>query len=436
MNQHCPRAGHARHARHYKTSPALIDQRFPVSRPWQMKFFLCAVFPACFPFGNHFHDFSALQLEAFAQRWREAAGTNFQAGFHDCLLVAKCSKQLELPEQLQPDSALFKEALRVSLQLFQEHYMRDPEALHLLAAPVLVELEDYMLRQAKNSTASLALWATHDTTILVLLAALGLWDGQWPPYTDTVVLELYTRTGEIPSEPAFFRFLHHGHPLHFPWCKHSQEAPIPGLCSVKYFLPPWIAPFRDLQRLREACGAMPKPSELDEVVGSEGGIVMQAGGDRRKQDMKWVKWVRGSKSKNEAIKDIAKPNVMGLMGFLSKICEILDDLSSCLVNKKWELDRLWQGARGRAVDFAGLLLERTLWTSRSQSHALGSWCPVGMRDTGLKWWTVLGGKEGRRCLREGMTCGVEDGWVFVWLDWYIGELREDLQEFARDSLVF
>ena len=69
--------------------------------------------------------------------------------------------------------------------------MRDPEALHLLAAPVLIELEHFMIMQATQGSPLLAMWATHDTTILVFLAALGVWDGQWPPYTDTVVLEVY-----------------------------------------------------------------------------------------------------------------------------------------------------------------------------------------------------------------------------------------------------
>ncbi|CAK9098608.1 unnamed protein product [Durusdinium trenchii] len=245
MNQHCPRAGHARHARHYKTSQALIEKRFP----------------------------------AFAKQWRLAAGTDFQAGFHDCLLVAKCSKQLELPEKLEPESSLFTEALRVSLLLFQEHYMHDPEALHLLAAPALVELEDFILRQAGNSM-PLALWATHDTTILVLLAALGLWNGQWPPYTDTLLIEVYVKTGEIPMEPAaFFRFLHHGHPVTFPWCE-TYFPELPGLCDVKSFLPPWIAPFRDLRRLRDACYTRVERGteasvELQELGGSAGNIAVK-----------------------------------------------------------------------------------------------------------------------------------------------------------------
>eukprot|EP00438_Fugacium_kawagutii_P007482 Skav230107 [mRNA] locus=scaffold283:180864:182225:- [translate_table: standard] len=205
----------------------------------------------------------------FAKRWKQAAGTDFQPGFKDCLLVAKCSEQreLQLPELLQPDSPLFREALQVALQMYQEHYMRDPVALHLLAAPALIELEHTMASMLSQTRQSLAMWATHDTTILVLLAALGLWNGQWPPYTDTLVLEVYRNdaTGE-----SYFRLLHHGNPLLLPWCETSQNEQahhsslVPGLCNVKSFLPPWIAPFRDMKLLREAC-AKASPIELDQT---------------------------------------------------------------------------------------------------------------------------------------------------------------------------
>lgn len=207
----------------------------------------------------------AFTAKDFAKRWKQAAGTDFQPGFKDCLLVAKCSEQqeLQLPELLQPGSPLFREALQVSLQMYQEHYMRDPVALHLLAAPSLLELEHTMASMLSQRGQSLAMWATHDTTILVLLAALGLWNGQWPPYTDTLVLEVYNSTGE-----SYFRLLHHGNPLLLPWCETSDvethhSSLLPGLCNVKSFLPPWIAPFRNMQLLREAC-AKASPIELDQ----------------------------------------------------------------------------------------------------------------------------------------------------------------------------
>ena len=209
------------------------------------------------------------ETQDFAKQWKQAAGTDFQPGFKDCLLVATCSDQreLRLPELLQPGSPLFQEALRVSLKMYQEHYLRDPEALHLLAAPVLIELENFMIKQATQSSPMLAMWATHDTTMLVLLAALGVWNGQWPPYTDTIVLEVYKETS-ISNSSAHFRFLHHGVPVVFPWCEsisNGQIPGVPGLCNLQSFLPPWIVPYRNMQHLREACAKTIKtdPMELD-----------------------------------------------------------------------------------------------------------------------------------------------------------------------------
>ncbi|CAJ1417306.1 unnamed protein product [Effrenium voratum] len=221
LNEPCPRAGQldARHARHYVSPSALIQRRFP----------------------------------DFARRWKAAAGTDFEAGFHDCLLVAKCSKQkqLGLPKDLQPDGPLYQEALRVSLQLFQEHYLRTPEAIRLLAAPMWLELESFLHQQAQNATPSLALWATHDTTILVMLTAMNLWDGQWPPYTDTLVLEVYREKASQGVPNAYVRLSHRETPLVLPWCQGS--APLPELCHVDSFLPPWLLPFRDEEHLRTAC---------------------------------------------------------------------------------------------------------------------------------------------------------------------------------------
>ena len=228
LNQHCPRVGHMRHARHFQTDPQIIERRFP----------------------------------SFARRWRDVAGTEFQASFKDCLLVAQCSGQqaLLLPEGLQPNSELFKEALTISLELFQEHFSKDDatvEQMQLLAAPALLELDQLLQHQAdETDSAAFALWATHDTTILVMLVALGLWDGQWPPYTDTLVLEVYKELKQQGSQRggrAFVRLLHGSTVLHLPWCKVHET--IPGLCSVESFLPPAIERFRDMKAYRRACNA-------------------------------------------------------------------------------------------------------------------------------------------------------------------------------------
>ena len=39
-------------------------------------------------------------------------------------------------------------------------------------------------------------YSTHDTTVAPLLCALGVWDGRWPPYASTVVVELLEDTSK------------------------------------------------------------------------------------------------------------------------------------------------------------------------------------------------------------------------------------------------
>ena len=257
LNQHCPRVGHMRHARHFKTDPQLIQSRFP----------------------------------SFARKWTNVTGTQFQASFKDCLLVAQCSKQeaLRAPEGLQPDSELFKEALTISLKLFQEHYSKDPETvkkMQLLAAPALMELDQVMQQQAQNARnvpnisstdhTPLALWATHDTTILVMLVALGLWDGQWPPYTDVLVLEVYETSD---GRGALFRLLHRSTVLQLPWCR-PESTQIPGLCSVTSFLPAAIQRFRDLKVYRQVCSTtealVPDATEQDAALAWPGASAASA----------------------------------------------------------------------------------------------------------------------------------------------------------------
>eukprot|EP00441_Pelagodinium_beii_P039708 CAMPEP_0197643758 /NCGR_PEP_ID=MMETSP1338-20131121/16964_1 /TAXON_ID=43686 ORGANISM="Pelagodinium beii, Strain RCC1491" /NCGR_SAMPLE_ID=MMETSP1338 /ASSEMBLY_ACC=CAM_ASM_000754 /LENGTH=497 /DNA_ID=CAMNT_0043217045 /DNA_START=35 /DNA_END=1528 /DNA_ORIENTATION=- len=230
LNQHCPRAGHARHARHYETTPEFVKERFP----------------------------------SFPARWRQAAGTDFQPNYNGCLLVAMCSGQeaLKLPAGLQPNSSLFQETLRNSLSLYQERYSKDKQAIRLLAAPVLAELEHFMLQQVTGSGPLMALWATHDSTIIIILSALGAWNGQWPPYTDTIVLEVYRESGVGKERRGFFRFLHHGTPITFPWCK-SAEKQVDGLCDVHQFLPAALARLRDPELLRSECA---KGEEATEAI--------------------------------------------------------------------------------------------------------------------------------------------------------------------------
>ncbi|NXG46186.1 PPA6 phosphatase, partial [Psilopogon haemacephalus] len=72
----------------------------------------------------------------------------------------------------------------------------------------------------------LILYASHDTTLIPLLVALGTFDHKWPRYAADVILELYQHQQ---SKEWFVRMLYHGEEQVVKGCRG-------GLCPLKEFL--------------------------------------------------------------------------------------------------------------------------------------------------------------------------------------------------------
>jgi len=64
----------------------------------------------------------------------------------------------------------------------------------------------------------LALYATHDNTLVNLLIAMDIWDGQWPTYAEALIVEAYRRKMHDGKEQGFVRILRRGKPLNFSAC--------------------------------------------------------------------------------------------------------------------------------------------------------------------------------------------------------------------------
>jgi hypothetical protein len=207
------------------------------------------------------HSTVDTNFPSFAKRWGAVAGTQFQANFKDCLNVAGCTMQkgLKLPIGLQPGTALFQEALKVSLAVYHKSYLRDVRAQQLLMAPALLELENFLTSQADGLGPLVAFWSTHDDTMVSMLVALGIWDGIWPPYTDSLVLEVYRSKND--HRRRYFRWVRFGKQLALPWCRGEAVGPS-GLCDVRSFLPKEIAVLRDTQRYAEEC-AIPNENQME-----------------------------------------------------------------------------------------------------------------------------------------------------------------------------
>ncbi|XP_053912439.1 lysophosphatidic acid phosphatase type 6 isoform X2 [Cuculus canorus] len=72
----------------------------------------------------------------------------------------------------------------------------------------------------------LILYASHDTTLIPLLVALGTFDRKWPPYAADVTLELYQHQQ---SKEWFVRMSYHGEEQVVKGCR-------AGLCPLEEFL--------------------------------------------------------------------------------------------------------------------------------------------------------------------------------------------------------
>jgi len=161
-----------------------------------------------------------------AQLWIDVTGTIFRPiSAKDCLTEAVCTPQ-PLPKGFTKE--LFSWAMYKSLKAQQMKFSSKPVVAKVLASQVLFDLQDMFEAQVKNngdaSAPPLALTSTHDTTLIQLLVAMDLWDGQWPTYAETLILEAYRNisAGEV---KASFRLLRRGKPLNIPACGGKTICP-------------------------------------------------------------------------------------------------------------------------------------------------------------------------------------------------------------------
>lgn len=174
----------------------------------------------------------------FARRWQQAVGSEFLAPFKDCLIIAACTGEamLRLHPALAGDEALFAEAMRVAGEMYADSYqLHNAEACRQLTAPLLLELRDFARGQARGERPRLALWGSHDTTMTAILVALGAWDRRWPPYSSSIILELYRAQSQ--PQRTLFRLLFQGQPLDLPACRARSEH---GLYDLEDLVPPAV----------------------------------------------------------------------------------------------------------------------------------------------------------------------------------------------------
>jgi hypothetical protein len=166
---------------------------------------------------------------------KQALGIGFQWEHAiDCLMTAKCSKQL-FPKAME--EGMFNSAIESSEKLAQVRYTFNHSYYSKLAVRnMLIEIYEGMLAAMTHEPGhkTFQLYSGGGDMLMAFLAAFegNVWDGKLPPYGAMVAIELFQLQIPSPTHPAgwmhAFRMLYNGKPVTVPGC--SEE-----LCDVDVF---------------------------------------------------------------------------------------------------------------------------------------------------------------------------------------------------------
>lgn len=109
-------------------------------------------------------------------------------------------------------------------------WANEVESSRLAIGKLLGEIMERLNSKAKESQTepSLYLVSAHDTTLVPLLVALGVYDGNWPPYASYISFELWEDSSADETPNYLVRVLFNGEALPLPRCEvdHSGRAPL------------------------------------------------------------------------------------------------------------------------------------------------------------------------------------------------------------------
>ena len=159
----------------------------------------------------------------------------------DPLFVQYVSKNTKLPDWVTDD--ILKQLLELH-DLYTELWFPDGTEF-LRGGPLLKEMIEHMVNKSTDVLSQsvpqkLFLYSAHDSTIVMLLRAMGLFNNRKPPYTACVILELL----ENPDHEFFVRVLYKNDTLSSPTiltlegCNHKEKCPLETFVNLyKYSLP-------------------------------------------------------------------------------------------------------------------------------------------------------------------------------------------------------
>jgi len=163
-------------------------------------------------------------------------------------LVSRESHALPLPEGWH-DELKNKVSEIAAWQLRQLFHVDSPdpaaptETLRLAIGRCLMEMVDNMHRRCENSDSvddeavKIRLFSAHDTTLVPLLIAMGVYDDIWPPFASHVAVELLERnepsTSSTPcgiaEQDRFVRIIYNSSVMRLPACDGEE------VCTLEQF---------------------------------------------------------------------------------------------------------------------------------------------------------------------------------------------------------
>ncbi|CAK9020947.1 unnamed protein product [Durusdinium trenchii] len=175
---------------------------------------------------------------------------------YDCVLSARCAG-VRLPESISEELADEALAWGFRQQLAAVFHSNWTTWAASKAWHAVVE---QMRNASEKGWPRLAIWSTHDSTMIYMLHALQAWDRIWPGYATAVVLELYASGSEL-----FVRMVRDGKPLVLSSCDHKVLCPWPRfLHMVHSTVPPcdMLPPAVDGAERVEQAAPLPMGSAL------------------------------------------------------------------------------------------------------------------------------------------------------------------------------
>ncbi|KAK7096333.1 lysophosphatidic acid phosphatase type 6-like [Littorina saxatilis] len=150
-------------------------------------------------------------------------------------LIARITAGYRIPEKLQPYMQMIDDNATKLLYFAMcgQHDAERPIVTRLAAGPALNLMMQGMEKVERGEKApKMSLYSTHDSTMIALLEATGLFDWQWPPFAADLRMELYQDKGE----QLWVRVLYLGQPRTIRGC----SGPVCRLSEFQESMKPYI----------------------------------------------------------------------------------------------------------------------------------------------------------------------------------------------------